>query len=190
MYVHESSRLDLYSYRVHVGKHSTVIDDGDSGWTLSEDKATVAPGRASMSGDLTVVVRGYTPPKRFAQINMQTHLPYVDGCSSSNLLPPLRPGDPCVQLLRIPAGCSEQRHHIHTTPRVVRVVGGRGKMYEGIGDRVTQRDLTPGATVLIDAMEPHHFTAEDEDLVVVPIHIWSSVAGEGLHPMRFGTHEI
>jgi len=189
-YRRDPQRSDLYAYSVHVGKHSVEVEEGDSGWTLEKDRVTVTSGCALLQGDLTVVIRGYTPPRRTAELQPQTHLPYINGCSATNLIPPLRPGDPCVQLLHIPAGCSEQRHHIHSTPRVVRVLHGRGVMEIGIGERVDRHELAEGTTVIIDALEPHHFVAPETDLFVVPIHVWSSTSAETAHPMMLGTHLV
>ena len=51
-------------------------------------------------------------------------------------------------------------------------------------------DLTPGTVVILDKMIPHHFSTDEEGLIVLPIHIFSSTSLENNHPMFAGTHKV
>ena len=46
-----------------------------------------------------------------------------------------------------------------------------------------------GKVCILDKMCPHHFETDDKPLVVIPLHVWSSVGpSETNHPMFNGTH--
>ena len=66
-----------------------------------------------------VKIRGYQCGDKSAQLTLNTNLPYVNGCSTRQIFPPERLGDPTLQQLTIPPYTSEQVHHIHPTARVV-----------------------------------------------------------------------
>ena len=135
-------------------------------------------------------VGGQSSEKTPINISGSLTLPYINGCSTNNILPPIRSGDPCMQVLKIPAGCSEQKHHIHSTDRVVYVLSGSGTTVCGVGSNAKKSKLTEGTTLILNAMEPHHFETDKEDLIVVPMHIWSSTNEEFNHPMMLGTHAL
>jgi uncharacterized RmlC-like cupin family protein len=116
-----------------------------------------------------------------------TNLPYINGCSSEQLISPVRPGDPTMQLLYIPPRAREQAHHIHATPRVVQVLEGSGRSILGMDGAGVQLDLRPGMLIILDRMVPHHFETGADPLLVAPIHIWSSTPMEQGHPMFYGT---
>lgn len=53
-------------------------------------------------------------------------LRYIDGCTDSLLVPPVRLGDPCLNGLWFPMG-TEQTGHTHPRVRIGMVVRGRGR---------------------------------------------------------------
>ena len=85
---------------------------------------------------------------------------------------------------------AEQAHHVHSTARVVYVHQGKGKSHIGQDDKIKTYDLTPGTVVILDKMVPHHFSTDEEGLIVLPIHIFSSTSLENNHPMFAGTHKV
>lgn len=188
---------NLYHYTAYVGPHDVQVDVGDSCFYLIDadsdgkpDHAAVVRGsRVVVSPFLAVVIRGYMPPNRMVSLTERTMLPYVNGCSTRQLIHPERLGDPTLQMLDIPPHAAEQAHHIHSTVRVVYILRGQGTSVVGMEKLVESEPLIPGMVMLIEPMCPHHFETEDDHLICVPLHVWSSVGGaENNHPMFNGTH--
>lgn len=190
----ESGPHELYYFRAMVGKNLRIEDThhGDSCWIVDckTNTASVKSGKAVASEGMIIELRGYAPPQAQVELSRGTHLPYVNGCSTRQLLPPIRQGDPTLQFLRIPAYSKEQAHHIHSTVRVVYVLRGRGVSVVGMEGKSAKTELLPGMMVVLDPMSPHHFeTPQGDHLEVVPFHVYSSVGAlESGHPMFNGTH--
>ncbi len=181
----------LYAHTIYTGKQSVEVEEGDTAWVVYSNTAVVIPGPTTVDSErMCVVIRGYVCPKRSTDINgSDTNLPYINGCSTDQLIHPIRPGDPTLQKLTIPPYASEQKHHLHSTPRVVYV-------YEGIGESIVGMKgedkylLEVGDVIILDKMEPHHFETKEKSLTVIPLHVYSSTPLEHQHAMKVGTHEI
>lgn len=188
----DSKELDLYQYRTYIGKHTVQTSNRNSYWYIDNNTVVSASGTGTPieSNIMCVELFGYTPETRTSTFSRYSDLPYINGCSSKQLINPNRLGDPTWQLLLLPPHTSEQSHHIHSTTRVVYVAEGSGKSIIGQEGHTTEIDLTPGTVIILDKMVPHHFVTTDEHLLVLPLHIFSSVASEKMHPMFNGTHEI
>lgn len=188
-----SNAEDSYFYRVYLGKNTYFLEQGDCAFTLSDDrkKLLIERGPVEVSSELfSVCIRGYAPARQELEILHKTTLPYVNGCSTRQLVPPQRPGDPTVQLLKIPPHTSEQMHHIHSTARIVFVLSGSGSSVVGSSSHHQTETLVPGKVAILDAMIPHHFVTSNEELIVMPVHVWSSAGNnEFTHPMYQGTHQ-
>lgn len=183
----KSNPDDLYSYRVDYSGKEVKVEEGDTAWWIDGHTARVLRGPDTVHTKAPVtIIRGFAGRDQKVDIRGGTNLPYINGCSSEQIIPPVRPGDPTMQLLYIPPHAREQAHHIHATARVVTVLEGRGKSIIGM-DGGTTLDLEPGMLIILDRMVPHHFETEDEALLVAPIHIWSSTPLEQGHPMFYGT---
>ena len=184
----ESTPFDLYQYRAYVGHHQVVTSEKNSYWYLDNDQVICRTGTGIMinSSVLCVEIFGYTPEKRTSTFSRLTDLPYINGCSTKQLIPPNRLGDPTWQLLYMPAFTSEQARHIHSTSRIVYVQSGQGWSH------LNQEKLMlePGDVIVLDKMVPHHFSTENDSLIVLPLHVFSSTAQEFDHPMFNGTHKI
>lgn len=189
-----ASADNLYHYRCLIGPHAVHVEAGDCVYYVSDDRTTAHLRRGPCSIDsqhVATVIRGYMPEDRSSTIRQRTVLPYVNGCSTKQVFPPDRLGDPTLQLLDIPPFTSEQLHHIHSTARVVYVVSGHGTSIVGMSDDNVRHALTPGMVCILEPMCPHHFETGDEHLVVLPLHVFSSVPGlEQQHPMFNGTHRV
>lgn len=180
---------DLYYYCVYIGKASLIVEPMDSVWYVQDGFVASHRGGEVHSTQMAVVIRGYTPPKRISEINTVAVLPYINGSATSQLLPPLRPGDPTFQLLSMPPHTSEQAHHIHSTARVVFIYEGAGTCEYGSKGNTKSMPLEKGDVMVIDKMYPHHFVTKEDSLIALPLHIYSSTESEGGHPMTYGTHQ-
>ena len=192
--VYTSGLDDLYQYTVYIGDQVINQKSRRSYWWVIPEQGvyceTGFDDNLIISPHMCVEILGYTPEKRSSTYSKGTDLPYVNGCSTKQLIPAARPGDPTFQYLLIPAGCSEQQHHIHATPRIVYVAEGSGKSIVGMGKNAKTYDLKEGDVIILGKMVPHHFETIDQDLVVLPLHIFSSGPSEFNHPMFNGTHKV
>lgn len=193
-YIHFASHDDLYYFEVYVGSHEVKIEVGDCAYWFTDDysRAHLTRGEAVIKSPVCLTkIRGYMPENKSSDIQTQTCLPYINGCSSKQVFPPDRPGDPTLQMLSMPAFTEEQAHHIHATARVVLVVDGAGESVVGMKNRNATESLYPGKVIILEKMCPHHFRTEDMGLKVIPLHVWSSIESiEKNHPMFNGTHQV
>ncbi len=93
-------------------------------------------------------------------------LKYIDGCTDSLLIPPVKLGDPCFNALFFPPN-TDQTAHTHPSMRV-------GMVIRGAGTCVTpekEYDLVPGKIFIIHEEGMHKFkTNGHSQLVVVAYH--------------------
>lgn len=190
----EAHEDDLYHYRVYIGKHAISVEMGDCVYFLADDGKTAYLNRGPVtvhSSHVATVVRGYMPENKSSSLNTKTNLPYVNGCSTKQIFPPDRLGDPTLQLLNIPPFSAEQAHHIHSTVRVAYILSGKERSVVGMEKKLVIEELFPGKTVILQKMCPHHFETDGEHLVVLPLHVFSSIGNlEANHPMFNGTHMV
>lgn len=193
--IHVASPDQTYYFKTYIGKQDgeISIEYGDSIYYLSEDLKQVILRRGPCkihSEHCATLIKGYMPSEMIASLEGITVLPYVNGCSTRQLIAPARPGDPTIQMLKIPAYSAEQAHHIHSTVRVVYVLEGRAKSVVGMEGKSVDHDLLPGTVCILDPMCPHHFeTPYGEHIKVIPLHVFSSVGSlEAAHPMFHGTY--
>lgn len=185
----DSKDHDLYKYRVYIGQQNVKTVNYNSYWYLDAGQAVSKTGTGEVISSqlLCVEIFGYTPEHRTSTFSRYTDLPYINGCSTKQLIDPVRAGDPTWQMLYIPKSTAEQAHHVHSTTRVVYVEAGQGFSHIGTDGNLKTYDLAPGTVVILDKMIPHHFSTTDSHLVVLPIHIFSSTVNEHNHPMFNGT---
>jgi mannose-6-phosphate isomerase-like protein (cupin superfamily) len=188
----EAKENDLYFFTTYVGQHNIDLERGDCAYYISADKKTAYLHRGPKqidSAHVATVIRGYMPENKSCEIVTKTNLPYVNGCSTKQVFAPDRVGDPTLQILDIPPYSSEQAHHIHSTVRVAYILSGTGRSIVGMNDKNIVEDLYPGKVVVLEKMCPHHFETDGDHLIVLPLHVYSSVGGlENNHPMFNGTH--
>lgn len=193
--VFESAAGNLYHFKSFIGEHEINVEFGDCIYFFDDDLKTAFVRRGKCvveSKHCATVVRGYMPPDASCSLAGTTVLPYINGCSTKQIFPPIRVGDPTLQFLYMPPHSKEQEHHIHSTVRVVLVLSGRGKSIVGLENTVFERELKPGTICVFEPMCPHHFeTPFDEPLTVAPLHIFSAIPNlETNHPMFNGTIKI
>lgn len=107
-------------------------------------------------------------------------LKYIDGCTDSLLIPPIKMGDPCLNLLCFPEGI-DQTEHTHPSDRI-------GVVYSGYGECVTPEgiiDLSPGMIFRIVADGLHKFrTLKGSPMSVIAYHPDSDFGPtDTIHPM-------
>ena len=192
--IFESDKNELYRYSVYTGMHSFRVPTGSCFYYLVGSQLhRVNGGIDVVSKTFGVLVFGYNPPSASCEIRYGQggDLPYINGCSTSQIFPPIRAGDPTAQLLYMPRKLKEQEHHVHPTARVVLVLKGSGVAVFGNPQNNETAQLNVADVVIIDRMVQHHFEAGEGGLVVLPVHIFSSVQGvEEIHPMKLGTHKV
>ncbi len=106
-------------------------------------------------------------------------LRYIDGCTDSLLIPPVVYGDPCLNLLHIPAG-TRQSQHTHPSFRSGLIVSGHGRCVTPEGAAI----LEPGLPFLIPAHARHSFHTDAHDLLVIAFHPDSDFGPtDAVHPM-------
>jgi mannose-6-phosphate isomerase-like protein (cupin superfamily) len=190
--IYESDTNQLYFFKSFIGKHIIEVETGDCIYFFDKNLkfAQVKKGPCKIESiHLATIVRGYMHPEASISMEGVTTLPYVNGCSTKQLFPPLRLGDPTLQYLKMPAFTKEQEHHIHSTFRVVLILEGSGKSIVGIENKNIITKLEPGSVCILEPMCPHHFETDTEKpLIAVPLHVFSSIGSiEKNHPMFNGT---
>lgn len=192
-HIYEASANQTYYYKTFIGNHVIEVSYGDSVYYISADKteAYLKKGPLTISSlHCATLIRGFMGSPVTASLKEGTVLPYVNGCSTRQIIYPQRLGDPTLQFLKIPAYSKEQAHHIHSTARVVYILNGSGDSIVGMEGKSTTVKLEAGMVCILEPMCPHHFeTPHGEHLEVVPLHVFSSVGSiESSHPMFNGTH--
>ena len=106
-------------------------------------------------------------------------LQYIDGCSDTLLISPVRKGDACLNFLHLPAE-TNQTSHTHPSFRFGAIVSGEGYCES---DNGTER-LTPGKIFYIPPEGQHRFRTQDSSLSVIAFHPDSDFGPDDCnHPM-------
>jgi hypothetical protein len=98
-------------------------------------------------------------------------LRYIDGCTDTLLVAPVRRGDPCFNALYFPPS-TEQTSHVHPSVRCGVVIGGEGVCKTPFGDH----PLTKGKIFFLPPETYHSFhtdgrpTADRAALTVLAFH--------------------
>lgn len=92
-------------------------------------------------------------------------LKYIDGCTDSLLISPVKRGMPCLNHLHFPPN-TRQTFHTHPSYRAGIVAYGHGVAETEKGEIL----LSPGLSWFIPANEKHRFKTDGSDLGVVAYH--------------------
>lgn len=98
-------------------------------------------------------------------IESKGRLQYIDGCTDSLLIAPPIWGNPCLNLLHIPAH-TFQSQHTHPSFRIGMIVKGTGICITPEGNT----PLFPGLFFIIEEENLHSFKTEEEELLIVAYH--------------------
>ena len=172
---------DTHFGYVHTGI-ARVLDEHGFEYQLYPGHAfsLYGPARVESMGPSTGIVvsregwRGF--PYITGPIEREGRLKYIDGCTDSLLIPPVRLGDPCLNLLYFPPGI-DQTAHTHPSDRIGMILSGRGRCHAWDRDIVTGEwsertiDLVPGMIFTIHTDGKHKFsTPYGEELRVLAYH--------------------
>jgi hypothetical protein len=199
------SKLELF------GGKSRVAEKGATayGYVLS-GRAQVKTGGFGFQGDagtffsvagdfeldaaglVAVIFRyGYQGVVTAGRVEEAGRLAYLNGCSSTVLVPPPRLGDPVLNHLHIPQGI-DQTQHTHPSIRLGIVVRGAGLAYarDESGSSEWVKPLSEGCVFMLSAGEPHAFctvrSPQGMDLVTYhPDSDWGP--SDDNHPMLTAT---
>lgn len=153
-------------------------------FVLGEGMYAAIPGKAAAGGSGTGIVVsrvGYAGVFCLGgPIEERGRLRYIDGCTDSLLLPPVRLGEPCLNHLHIPPG-TRQTRHTHPSVRVGVIARGRGRCVTPEGEH----PLAPGTIFVIAPDALHCFHTDDSALDVVVYHPDSDTGPtDEDHPMK------
>lgn len=98
-------------------------------------------------------------------IEAKGRLKYIDGCTDSLLIPPVKKGDACFNHLHFPKGIN-QTMHTHPSMRVGVVARGGGECVTPEGDI----NLEPGMVFIIHQDGEHCFRTIEKTMDVVAYH--------------------
>jgi mannose-6-phosphate isomerase-like protein (cupin superfamily) len=140
------------------------------------------PGGARLRSGAGLVI--YTPSyvalsQVGGPVEPSGRLDYIDGCSDSLLICPARLGEPCLNLLHLPARI-HQTEHTHPSDRIGIILRGSGACRTEAGEV----PLGPGMFWYIPAEFAHSFHTEEESLDVLAWHPDSDFGpSHDWHPM-------
>lgn len=121
-------------------------------------------------------------------------LRYIDGCTDSLLIPPVKKGDPCLNHLHFPCGII-QTPHTHPSHRIGVVIRGEGECVTPFGDMplktgciflIKEDDGTKhqGKDGLLHEAGTHKFNTHGSSMDVIAFHPDSDFGPEDdSHPM-------
>lgn len=146
----------------------------------------------SVVGPATIQSRGLgivSSAKRYDGFNMfggpleeRGKLRYINGCTDTLLVPPVRKGDPCLNHLHFPS-YSVQTPHTHPSVRVNIVYSGSGVCLVP-EDEKKRVSLVKGYAFIMKTETLHSFNTEDESMDVITFHPDSDVGmTDDDHPM-------
>jgi mannose-6-phosphate isomerase-like protein (cupin superfamily) len=92
-------------------------------------------------------------------------LRYIDGCTDTGLIHPIRLGDPCLNYLHFPPGIRQTEHH-HPSHRIGLIFKGGGLCHTQAG----YLPMRPGNAFVLPVGEKHHFETTDESMHIIAFH--------------------
>ncbi len=172
-----------------IGTHFIYLYQGSASleWNgivlpLKEGMFASVPGQLKIYGGAGIAITRLEFEGCFllgGPVEERGRLKYIDGCTDSLILPPSKLGDPCLNLLHIPANTHQSRH-THPSHRVGMIISGRGQCITPTGDH----PLHPGLTFVIPADSAHSFHTSTEDLRVIAYHPETDFGPtDEVHPM-------
>ena len=181
--------------------HFGFIHQGNAQLTCASGAFTISAGMYfAVPGDCTIegTGSGIVMSRKLYRgvfhlggpIEEKGRLRYIDGCTDSLLIPPVVKGDPCLNLLQVPAH-TNQTQHTHPSLRMGLIVNGRGQCR-------TPRNTSPlsaGTVFVIPAGILHSFHTNDSELTIIAYHPDSDFGPtHEIHPMLnrtlIGGHSI
>ncbi len=157
-----------------VSEGEVMLKSSNGEFLLAEKSFATVPGNFSLDGSGQVLVAtllNYTglftiggPIEPFGRLK------YIDGCSSTVLINPLRRGEPCLNFLYVPPGIS-QTPHTHPSLRIGLVASGSGTCQVDEGTF----KMEPGTVFCLPENKLHSFSAINDSLRIIIYHPDSDV---------------
>jgi quercetin dioxygenase-like cupin family protein len=163
---------DTHFGYVHEGNAELVVD-GRTRLLYQGDAFSVAGPAAVFGGRGIVVSReswvGF--PYITGPIEREGRLLYIDGCTDSLLIPPVKMGDPCLNLLYFPRGI-DQTAHTHPSDRIGLILSGHGLCHAWDENGVEEQiELVKGMVFCIHTDGKHKFsTPFGQEMRVLAYH--------------------
>ncbi|MFL9999009.1 cupin domain-containing protein [Paraburkholderia sediminicola] len=147
---------------VHEG--AVRLEHHGHAWTLRAGQYFCVPGRFALrardSRGIVMHCRDYRGLFMIGgPIEHKGRLRYIDQCSDTTLVQPVRRGDPCLNLLYFPPGVV-QTAHTHPSDRIGLILSGRGACIarnDGSDETIA---LEAGMIFCIHAGGRHHFATD------------------------------
>lgn len=147
----------------------TRVSGGANSYLLNPRQYFCMQGEVEIEGGSGIVIErsGYRGLNLVGgPVENKGRLKYIDGCTDTLLVPPVRRGDACLNALFFPAG-TDQTLHTHPSIRVGVVLGGGGECRT---ERATY-DLLRGQVFIIEPDAIHGFHTDDaEEMLVIAYH--------------------
>lgn len=146
------------------------------------------PGKARIYGDgiceaVLVSKPHYRSYFMAALVETEGRLRYIDGCTDSLLISPVKLGDPCLNLLYFPAN-TDQTMHTHPSNRIGMILSGNGVCVTEDDRGTTRTPLQPGMLFCIHTGGFHKFQTFDSHMRVLAYHPDSDYGPtDETHPM-------
>ncbi len=171
-----SSVVELPDTGTHFGfvyqgySHLSSHDQVEEPYRLLSGMYFCLPGKGTILGEQSsgIVVTRTDYRGMFnlgGSIEKQGRLAYIDGGTSSLLIPPIILGDPCLNAMYLPSQI-DQTFHSHPSDRIGIIVAGRGTLE-------TPQTVIPvesGTIFQIPANQHHKFRTTENALTLVVFH--------------------
>lgn len=161
--------------------HFANFDSNSSKWVMCtgefQSKNTKVNGtfaactssEFSISGKGVVIkTPGYCISEDFitcVNANQYGHLSYIDGCSNTGLIGPVRNGFPCINYLYFPENTA-QTIHTHPSCRIGMILNGSGEAE--VNGKIFE--LNTGDLFLLDKFTKHRFLTNKSHMSLMVFH--------------------
>lgn len=170
----EINESEQDTHYLFVSEGEVTLKSSNGEFLLRKNTFAAVPGNFSLDGSGKVLVAtrlNYTGLFTIGgSIEPLGRLNYIDGCSSTVLINPLRRGEPCLNFLYVPPGVS-QTPHTHPSLRIGLVAEGNGTCQVDEGTFKMQ----PGTVFCLPENKLHSFSAINDSLRIIIYHPDSDV---------------
>ncbi len=157
------------SFYGYIFEGDTEVSTLDNEYKLISGQYFCFADKVSINGGRGIVIEriGFRGMNSLGgPIENKGRLKYIDGCTDSLLIPPVKLGDPCLNALFFPENI-DQTSHTHPSMRVGMVVSGKGICVTD----TAEYDLEPGKIFIIHEDGQHKFkTAPNSHMIVIAYH--------------------
>jgi len=165
-----------------------IVDDREHGIVIEAGWCFSVPGQTNLwlAGVCEAIV--VSKPKHMsyfgaARVEDQGRLKYINGCTDSLLISPVKMGDPCLNLLYFPAH-TDQTMHTHPSDRIGMVLSGSGVCVTEDDRGYLETPLVTGMLFCIHAGGRHKFATQNVPMRVLAYHPDSDFGPtDETHPM-------